>query len=264
MDLQLNGKRTLVSGSTAGIGLAIATALAKEGAAVIVNGRTEARVKQAVEQIRSSTGAGAVTGVAADLSTEEGAKAVFAAHPELDVLVNNLGIFEAKPFFDIPDADWRRFFDVNVLSGARLARLYLPGMLKRNWGRIVFVSSESGVNIPAEMIHYGMTKTAQLAVSRGLAELTAGTAVTVNTVLPGPTMSEGVNEFVTQLAGQQKTTPAEFERGFFKTMRPSSLIKRFAAPEEVANLVAYVCSPLASATNGAALRVDGGVVRSIV
>jgi NAD(P)-dependent dehydrogenase (short-subunit alcohol dehydrogenase family) len=180
------------------------------------------------------------------------------------VLVNNLGIFEAKPFFDVPDTDWRRFFDVNVLSGVRLSRHYLPFMLKENWGRIVFVSSESAVNIPSEMIHYGMTKTAQLSVARGLAELTAGTGVTVNSVLPGPTMSEGVNEFVSGLASQQKTTPAEVEKGFFKTMRPSSLIKRFATPEEVANLVTYVCSPLSSATNGAALRVDGGVVRSIL
>lgn len=264
MDLQLNGKRALVSGSTAGIGLAIATLLAKEGAAVVVNGRTEARVKDAVERIKKETGASSVTGIAADLGTEAGANAVFAAHPDIDILINNLGIFEAKPFFDIPDDDWRRFFDVNVLSGVRLSRHYLRGMLKRNWGRIVFVSSESAVNIPVEMIHYGMTKTAQLAIARGLAEMTIGTAVTVNTVLPGPTMSEGVNEFVSGLAKQQKTSASEIEKGFFKTMRPSSLLKRFESPEEIANLVAFVCSPLASGTNGAALRVEGGLLRSIV
>jgi NAD(P)-dependent dehydrogenase (short-subunit alcohol dehydrogenase family) len=265
MDLQLDGKRALVSGSTAGIGLAIAIGLAKEGASVIVNGRTQARVDEAVAKVKASaTKPGAITGVAADLGTEDGATKLFGVFPDVDVLVNNLGIFEAKPFSDIPDADWRRFFDVNVLSGVRLSRHYLRFMLKENWGRIVFVSSESGVNIPSEMIHYGMTKTAQLSVARGLAELTAGTGVTVNSVLPGPTMSEGVNEFVSGLASQQKTSPAEVEKGFFKTMRPSSLLKRFATPEEVANLVTYVCSPLSSATNGAALRVDGGVVRSIV
>jgi NAD(P)-dependent dehydrogenase (short-subunit alcohol dehydrogenase family) len=265
MDLQLDGKRALVTGSTAGIGLAIAIGLAKEGASVIVNGRTQSRVDEAVSKVRASaTNRDAVTGVAADLGTDEGANKLFGVFPDLDILVNNLGIFEAKPFFDIPDADWRRFFDVNVLSGVRLSRTYLRAMLKQNWGRIVFISSESAVNIPSEMIHYGMTKTAQLSVARGLAELTAGTGVTVNSVLPGPTMSEGVNEFVSGLASQQKTSPAEVEKGFFKTMRPSSLLKRFATPEEVANLVIYVCSPLSSATNGAALRVDGGVVRSIV
>src|SRR5688572_27667617 len=244
MDLQLRGKRALVTGSTAGIGLAIATSLAREGASVIVNGRTEPRVAEAVQRVRADTGSTTVAGLAADLSTDAGAAAVFAAFPGLDVLVNNLGIFEAKPFFDIPDADWRRFFEVNVLSGVRLARHYLRGMLEQNWGRIVFVSSESGVNIPVEMIHYGMTKTAQLAVSRGLAELTAGTEVTVNTVLPGPTMSEGVNEFVTGLAKQQNTDAGAVEQGFFKTMRPSSLLKRFETPEEIAHLVAFVCSPL--------------------
>ncbi len=263
MDLQLKGKRTLVSGSTAGIGLAIATGLAREGAAVIVNGRTDARVAEAIGRVKRESGGANVTGVAADLGTEAGAQKLFDAVLDLDILVNNLGIFEAKPFFDIPDADWRRFFDVNVLSGVRLARHYMPGMLQRNWGRIVFISSESGLNIPSEMIHYGMTKTAQLAVSRGLAETTAGTGVTVNSVLPGPTLSEGVGDFVKGLADQQKTDPAAVEKGFFQTMRPSSLLKRFATPEEVANLVTYVCSPLSSATNGAALRVDGGVVRSI-
>jgi NAD(P)-dependent dehydrogenase (short-subunit alcohol dehydrogenase family) len=264
MDLQLNGKRALVSGSTAGIGLAIATRLAQEGADVIVNGRTDARVKEAVDKIKAETGAKTVTGVAADLGTEAGAKKLFAIHAEVDVLVNNLGIFEAKPFFEIPDADWKRFFEVNVLSGVRLARQYLNGMLKRNWGRVVFISSESSVMIPVEMIHYGMTKTAQLAVSRGLAELTVGTAVTVNTVLPGPTMSEGVTEYVGGLARQQKTDAAAVEKDFFKTMRPSSLLQRFERPEEIANLVAYLCSPLSSATNGAALRADGGLLRFIM
>ena len=264
MDLQLANKRALVTGSTAGIGLAIAVALAREGAAVTVNGRTDDRVAAAVDRVKAERGKGTVTGIAADLGTEAGARRVFDALPQVDVLVNNLGIFEATPFPAITDADWRRFFEVNVLSGVRLARQYLPGMLARNWGRVVFISSESGVNIPAEMIHYGMTKTAQLAVARGLAETTAGTGVTVNSVLPGPTMSEGVTDFVGSLAKQQATDAAGVERDFFKTMRPSSLLKRFATPEEVANMVAYVCSPLSSATNGAALRVDGGVVRSIV
>jgi NAD(P)-dependent dehydrogenase (short-subunit alcohol dehydrogenase family) len=265
MNLQLDGKRALVSGSTAGIGLAIAIGLAKEGASVIVNGRTQARVDEAIAKVKvTATKRDAITGVAADLGTDDGAKKLFGVFPDVDILVNNLGVFEAKPFFDVPDADWRRFFDVNVLSGVRLSRTYLRAMLAQNWGRIVFISSESAVNIPSEMIHYGMTKTAQLAVARGLAELTAGTGVTVNSVLPGPTMSEGVNEFVSGLAKQQKSDTAAVEKGFFKTMRPSSLLKRFATPEEVANLVTYVCSPLSSATNGAALRVDGGVVRSIV
>ena len=265
MDLQLHGKRALVTGSTAGIGLAIAIGLAQEGAAVIVNGRTQARVDEAVAKVKAAaSNPASITGVAADLGTEAGAKSLFAAFPDVDVLVNNLGIFEPKPFADIPDDDWRRFFEVNVLSGVRLSRQYLPAMLKQNWGRIVFISSESAVNIPSEMIHYGMTKTAQLAVARGIAELTAGTGVTVNSVLPGPTMSEGVNEFVSGLAKQQKTDVASVEKGFFKTMRPTSLLKRFETPEEIANMVTYVCSPRASATNGAALRVDGGVVRSIV
>jgi NAD(P)-dependent dehydrogenase (short-subunit alcohol dehydrogenase family) len=264
MDLHLDNKRALVTGSTAGIGLAIAVALAREGAAVIVNGRTDDRVAAAVARVKVESRSEAVAGVAADLGTGAGARRVFDAFPQLDVLVNNLGIFEAKPFGEIPDDDWRRLFEVNVLSGVRLARHYLPPMLAQNWGRIVFISSESAVNVPAEMIHYGMTKTAQLAVARGLAELTAGTGVTVNSVLPGPTMSEGVTDFVAGLARRQDTDAAAVERDFFRTMRPSSLLKRFAAPAEVANLVAFVCSPLSSATNGAALRADGGVVRSVV
>jgi NAD(P)-dependent dehydrogenase (short-subunit alcohol dehydrogenase family) len=264
MDLQLKGKRALVTGSTAGIGLAIATALAREGAAVVLNGRTQQRVDDAVEAVRRAADGAEVTGVAADLAGGSGAESLLRQVPAVDVLVNNLGIFEARPFAAIPDEDWRRFFEVNVLSGVRLSRAYLPGMLQRNWGRIVFISSESAINIPAEMIHYGMTKTAQLAVARGLAELTAGTGVTVNSVLPGPTRSEGVARFVEDLAHSQGKTPRDFEEEFFQEARPSSLLRRFATPEEVASLVAYVCSPLAAATNGAALRVDGGVVRSVI
>jgi NAD(P)-dependent dehydrogenase (short-subunit alcohol dehydrogenase family) len=262
MDLQLRGKRALVSGSTAGIGLAVATALAREGAAVTVNGRTRPRVDAAAAEVRRAAPGAAVSGVAADLSTAEGVAALLRELPEVDVLVNNLGIFEPKDFADITDDDWRRFFEVNVLSGVRLSRAYLPGMRQRNWGRIVFISSESGVNIPAEMIHYGVTKTAQLALSRGLAETTAGTGVTINAVLPGPTRSEGVGTFVADLAKAQGKSAAEMEAEFFRTARPTSLLRRFAEPEEVASLVAYVCSPLAAATDGAALRVDGGVVRS--
>jgi len=257
MNLQLEGKTALVSGSTGGIGLAIAAALTSEGASVIVNGRTQERVESAAKRI------GAAHGIAADLATEEGARALFARFPEVDILVNNLGIFEPKPFADIPDADWRRFFEVNVLSGVRLSRHYMAPMMKKNWGRIVFISSESALQIPVEMIHYGMTKTAQLAISRGLAETTTGTAVTVNSVLPGPTASEGVNDFVDNLARGKGLKRDEFEQKFFSEARPSSLLQRFATPEEVASAVAFVCSPLASAINGTALRVDGGVVRSI-
>ena len=246
-----------MTGSTAGIGLAIAEALTKEGASVIVNGRTKERVESAVKKI------GADHGVAADLGTETGAREVIARFPQVDILVNNLGIFEPKPFEQITDDDWRRFFEINVLSGVRLSRHYIGLMKQRNWGRIVFISSESGLQIPVEMIHYGMTKTAQLAISRGLAETTAGTAVTVNAVLPGPTSSEGVVEFVSQLSKRQGVQRETFEREFFRSARPSSIIQRFATPEEVGVVVAFVCSPLASAINGAAVRVDGGVVRSI-
>ena len=257
MDLELKGKTALVTGSTAGIGLAIAAALVKEGAVVIVNGRTQERVDQAV------AGSGAAQGIAADLSTEAGARAVIAKFPAVDILINNLGIFEPKPFEEIPDEDWRRFFEVNVLSGVRLSRHYLTPMKQKNWGRIVFISSESGLQIPKEMIHYGMTKTAQIAVARGLAELTAGTGVTVNSVLPGPTMSEGVTEFVGKLASANKVDSAAIEREFFVKGRPSSLLKRFATPEEVASVVVFVCSPLAAAINGSAVRAEGGIVQSI-
>src|SRR5580658_10413509 len=258
MDLQLNGKTALVSGSTAGIGLAIAQALAREGASVIVNGRTEERVQAAMKT------SGAAYGMTADLATEAGARQLFERFDQVDILVNNLGIFEPKPFGEITDDDWRRFFEANVLSGVRLSRQYIGSMKQKNWGRIVFISSESALQIPPEMIHYGMTKTAQLAISRGLAESTAGTGVTVNAVLPGPTASEGVSDFVAKLASQASQTASEFEKVFFEKVRPTSLLKRFETPDEVANLVVYVCSPLASAINGAALRVDGGVIRSIV
>jgi NAD(P)-dependent dehydrogenase (short-subunit alcohol dehydrogenase family) len=257
MNLQLEGKSALVSGSTAGIGLAIATALAKEGVSVIVNGRRQERVDNAVRV------SGAAHGIAADLGTEAGTRAVIERFPAVDILVNNVGIFEPKAFEDIPDDDWRRFFEVNVMSGVRLSRHYLGPMKQKNWGRIVFISSESGLQIPVEMIHYGMTKTAQLAISRGLAETTAGTAVTVNAVLPGPTESEGVIDFVDRLASERGTDRQAFEREFFEKARPSSILQRFATPEEVAAVVAFVCSPLASAINGSAVRADGGVVRSI-
>jgi NAD(P)-dependent dehydrogenase (short-subunit alcohol dehydrogenase family) len=261
MDLQLGQKIALVTGSTAGIGNAIATALAHEGATVIVNGRSQAAVDSAVTQMRSATG-GDVRGFAGDLTLASAAQDLVRAHPSVDILVNNLGIFEVRAFADIDDDDWRRFFDANVLSGVRLARAYFPQMLARNWGRIIFISSESGYQIPAEMIHYGMTKSAQIAVARGLAELTSGTGVTVNTVLPGPTRSRGVGDFVAEMAHAAGKTPEAVEAEFFTTARPSSLLQRFATPDEVASLVAYVASPLSSATNGAALRVDGGVIKT--
>jgi len=264
MDLQLTNNTALVTGSTAGIGFAIASLLAQEGAAVVVNGRSQKRVDEAIEHIRRARKDAHVTGVAADLGASEGVEMLTASVPQVDILVNNLGIFEPKPFTEIPDEDWLRFFEINVLSGVRLSRFYLPGMLQRNWGRIVFISSESALNIPVEMIHYGVTKTAQIALARGLAETTAGTNVTVNSVLAGPTRSEGVNGFLQELAKAQGASIDTLEKEFFRSVRPSSLLKRFATPEEVAAMVVYVCSPVASATNGAALRVEGGVVRSIV
>src|SRR5215468_756854 len=264
MDLELEGKRAVVSGSTAGIGWAIASGLAAEGAEVVLNGRSEARVTAALEQLRARHPKARVRGIAADLGTADGCARMVREVPEVDILVNNLGIFEAVPFEEIPDGDWMRFFEVNVLSGVRLARAYLPGMKARNWGRILFISSESALQIPVEMIHYGTTKTAQLAVSRGLAETTRGTGVTVNSVLAGPTRSEGVATFVEGLAAQQGVSAAQVERDFFSTARPTSLLQRFATPEEVAAFTVFVASGLASAVNGAALRVDGGVVRAIV
>jgi NAD(P)-dependent dehydrogenase (short-subunit alcohol dehydrogenase family) len=261
MDLSLDGRLALVSGSTAGIGFAIAAALAQEGARVIINGRSPASVNEAAAQLRA-TARGEVQGFAGDLSTAGAAEEVARRHPNVEILVNNLGIFEPKPFEEIPDEDWQRFFDVNVLSGVRLCRLFLPAMKRANWGRIIFISSESAVQIPAEMIHYGMTKTAQLAVSRGLAEAVAGTGITVNSVLPGPTNSRGVGDFVASLAKAQGKSLEEVEREFFEKVRPTSLIKRFATTAEVASLVTYIASPLASATTGAALRVDGGVLKS--
>ncbi len=264
MDLQLRGRTALVTGSTAGIGLAIAAALAGEGARVIVNGRTCGRVDEAIRAVRERAPEASVTGVVADLGTADGAAAVVAAAPDLDVLVNNVGIFEAKAFPAIPDEDWARFLEVNVLSGVRLSRHHLPRMLERRWGRILFISSESALQIPAEMIHYGVTKTAQLGLARGLAELTRGTAVTVNSILAGPTLSEGVGQFVESLARHTGKRADEVERDFFQTARPTSLLQRFETPDEIAALVAFVASERASGVNGAALRVDGGVVRAIV
>jgi len=262
MNLQLDGKRALVTGSTAGIGLAIAKALADEGAAVIINGRTEERVQQALNKLKGTRGK--LEGLAADLGTAAGVEKAVKQFSEVEILVNNLGIFETKPFEEIPDADWIRFFEVNVLSGVRLSRHYLPLMRRRNWGRIIFISSESAVQIPAEMIHYGMTKTAQVAIARGIAETTAGTNITVNSVLVGPTASEGATDFLEQVAASQNTDVNSVEKEFFKKMRPSSLLKRFATTDEAAALVAFLCSPLSSATNGSALRADGGVVRAIL
>ncbi|TMA90975.1 MAG: SDR family oxidoreductase [Deltaproteobacteria bacterium] len=264
MDLQLRGKRAVVTGSTAGIGLAIAIDLAREGATVVVNGRTQRRVDAALARIRDEVREARVEAVAADLGSASGAQALIAQASDTDILVNNVGIFEAVPFERIDDASWLRLFETNVMSGVRLSRHYFPRMLQRGWGRVLFISSESALQIPAEMIHYGVTKTAQLALARGLAELTTGTQVTVNSVLPGPTRSEGVGAFVEGLARQQRKDAGQVERDFLRQMRPSSLLQRFAEPAEVAHLVAFLASPLAAATNGAALRVDGGVVRAIV
>jgi NAD(P)-dependent dehydrogenase (short-subunit alcohol dehydrogenase family) len=261
MDLQLRDRLSLITGSTAGIGYAIAEALAREGASVIINGRSQESVDRAIARLIPKA-TGKLLGFAGDLSKAETAEQIARKYPDVEILINNLGIFEPMVFEDISDDDWRRFFEVNVMSGVRLSRLYLPSMKNRDWGRIVFISSESAVQIPAEMIHYGMTKTAQLAISRGLAEHVAGTGITVNSILPGPTKSRGVGDFVEELAKKEGKSFEEFEIEFFQKMRPTSLIKRFAAPAEVASLVAYIVSPLASATTGAALRVDGGVVKS--
>ncbi|PTY07679.1 oxidoreductase [Opitutaceae bacterium EW11] len=263
MNIDLTGKTALVSGSTAGIGLAIAAELAQRGASVVINGRTAERVAAAEQAILNAVPQAKLRGIAADLGTAEGCAALVNMVPDVDVLVNNLGIFEPKPFEQIPDADWFRFFEVNVMSGVRLSRAYMGRMREQKWGRVIFISSESAVQIPVEMIHYGMTKTAQAAVARGLAETTVNTAVTVNSILVGPTASEGVQDFVGSLARAGGKTPEETELEFFKTARPSSLLQRFILPSEVAAMVAFVCSPAASAVNGAALRVDGGVVRAV-
>ena len=263
MNLGLKGKRALVTGSTAGIGLATARGLAEEGAQVTINGRTVERVRAAVQTLERDVPGARVAGAAADLGRAEGCAALARQVPELDILVNNVGVFEPKPFEEIPDEDWLRFFETNVMSGVRLTRHYLPGMRQRDWGRILFVSSESALQIPVEMIHYGMTKTAQIAIARGVAESLAGTGVTVNSVLPGPTSSEGVGQFITRLAESKGTDAASAEREFFATARPSSILQRFATTDEVAAMIVYLCSARASATTGAALRVDGGVVRAI-
>ncbi len=264
MDLQLSGKLALVTGSTAGIGLAIGSTLAGEGATVIINGRSEKRVVEAIENIRQKHPYTKLEALIGDLSKVEAVKRATDSFPHVDILINNLGIYEPKSFEDIADEDWAAIIETNFMSGVRLSRHYLPKMKAKNWGRIIFISSESAINIPVEMIHYGVTKTMQLALARGLAETTAGTGVTVNSILPGPTRSEGVEGFVSQMAKSRNVEPSVVEKEFFETVRPSSLLKRFATTEEVAALVAFVASPLSSATNGAALRADGGVVRSII
>ena len=263
MQISFSGKTALVTGSTSGIGLAIARGLAAAGAETIVNGRSKAKVDEAVAALKRALPEAKLRGVAADVGDAAGCDALTRSIAEVDILVNNAGIFEPKDFFEIPDADWTRFLEVNLMSGVRLSRAWMKGMLARNWGRIIFISSESGLQIPPEMVHYGVTKTAQLALSRGLAELTAGTGVTVNAVLPGPTRSDGVEPFLAAMAKQEGTDVETMARNFVKQHRPSSLLQRFATVEEVANMVLYVASPQASATNGAALRVDGGVVRAI-
>ena len=262
MNLQLKDKLALVSGSTKGIGLAIATGLAREGMRVIVNGRTGKSVDEAFVKICQAVPDASLEGFAGDLATVIDTEKLVKQFPAVDVLVNNLGIFEPKPFAEIPDADWDRFYQVNVMAAIRLTRGFFPPMLQRNWGRVIFMSSESGIQVPEEMIHYGMTKAAEIALVNGLARLTRGTAVTVNAVLPGPTASEGVTDFVGALAATAKQSPAEFEKEFFRSMRPTSLLQRFASVDEVAHTVTYLCSPLASATNGAAVRADGGVIRT--
>lgn len=263
MNLGLQSKLAVVTGSTAGIGLAISSALAAEGACVVVNGRTQARVDTALLELRRQHPKAELRGVVADLGTAAGVETFLREVPQADILVNNLGIFEVKPFLQIDDADWQRFFDVNVMSGVRLSRAYLPGMLTKNWGRIIFLSSESAQHIPAEMVHYGMTKTAQVAIARGIAESVPGTGVNVNSVLAGPTASEGVSTFLQDMARQQGKSPAELEKEFFQTARPTSLLRRFAKPEEVAAVVAFLAGTTSTVMNGAAVRAEGGVIRSI-
>ena len=259
MNLKLNGKSALVTASSAGIGFEIAKALAAEGADVILTGRVQEKLDQAASAIEKATGR-AVRPILADAATEEGARALFAAVPTVDILVNNLGIYDSKPFADVTDDDWRRFFDVNVVSGVRLARHYFQPMLDRNWGRIIFVSSESAFMVPATMIHYSVTKAAQVNIARGLAEMTKGTGVTVNSVLPGPTRSENIVDFLRSVSEHPDGTPEALEEEFFRLHRPTSLLQRMIEGEEVGNLVAYLASPLAAATNGAAVRVEGGLL----
>ena len=263
MDLQLDGKKALVTGSTAGIGFAIARAFAREGTSVVITGRTQQRVDDAIENIRKEIQDAKVSGIAADLAAPDGISKTIQTAPTVDILVNNLGVYEPKPFEQITDDNWHAIIETNFMSGVRLSRHYLPRMKAANWGRIIFISSESATNIPVEMIHYGVTKTMQVALARGLAETTAGTAVTVNSVLAGPTRSEGVEKFIADMARTKNVTPGDIEKEFFRTARPGSLLQRFATTDEVAALVTFVASPLSSATNGAALRVEGGIVRSI-
>lgn len=263
MDLQLKDKIALVTGSTTGIGFAIATSLAAEGAKVIVNGRTQDRVNVAVEKIKAATSNSNVIGAVADFGNVHQVDALIKKHPWVNILVNNVGFAEPKAFKDISDEEWRNIYEINVLSGVRLSRAYFDNMLKENWGRIIFISSESAVQIPAEMIQYGVSKTAQLALSRGLAELTVGTGVTVNSVLPGPTSTEAISNFLKTAAAQQGISDAGMEAQFFSNMRGTSLLKRFTQPKEIANMVTFIASPLSSATNGAALRADGGVIKSV-
>ena len=264
MDLKIQHKTAFISGSTAGIGFAIATRLLNEGVRVIINGRTQENVEKVVSSLKALNSDYHISGIAADFSKKEEVDKLLATLPEVDILINNAGIFEPRPFAEIPDEDWYRFFEVNVMSGIRLSRHYFPKMLEKNWGRILFISSESGVFIPEEMIHYGMTKTAQIAISRGLAELTKGTNVTVNAILPGPTRSKGVGTFIEDLSKAGNITIDQVEKDFFKNMRPTSLLQRFATVEEVADTVAYYASSLASATNGASIRVEGGLIKSIL
>lgn len=264
MNLKLKDKKALVTGSTAGIGYGIARQLLMEGARVIINGRTEERINSAIIQLQKSIPDCSVSGCVADFSNKEQIDQLISTHDSVDILINNVGIFFPKHFAEITDEEWIHFFEVNVLSGVRLSRHYLPKMLEQDWGRIIFISSESGVQIPSEMIHYGTTKTAQLGVSRGLAQQTAGTNVTVNSVLPGSTRSEGAEKFIADLANEKGETIDEIEREFFEKTRPTCLLKRFATIEEVATFVTYLVSPLASANNGAALRVDGGTIPTIL
>ena len=262
VDLKIKNQKALITGSTAGIGLEIARKLAAEGASVVLSGRSAAKINEAVASVRG-TAAGNVNGIVADITEPDGAALLLRELPEVDILVNNLGIYESKPFAEITDADWHRYFDINVMSGVRLARHYFPGMLRKNRGRVIFVSSETGLAVDPSMIHYAMTKTAQLAIARGLAGLAKGTAVTVNSVLPGPTRSEGIVDFLRSASSNPNATPAAAEKEFFATARSGSLLQRMIEAEEIANMVAFLASPLSAATNGAAIRVEGGLINSL-